>query len=214
MIRNATFALTAALTGLGLLAAGGTEARASYQVVLEGNAPVDVGGGLYRYDYTVSIPQNASEWIVDGDFVRINDFLGYQSSQAAILPAGWSVSSSNTNALFPPSVILQHGDDPGVANVTFTYHGPNLTAGGTLGTFSIFSNYGQIDTNFKKDFVGISYNASTNSNIDTRGDAYVPVPGPLSPNPVPEPAALISGGLGLAFLGLGYARRTRLGASA
>jgi len=199
--------LSTILTGLGLLASGAGQAHAGYIVNLDGNAPVDVGGGLFRYDYVVSLPTGSNEQINSGDFFRIYDFAGFQASPAPITPANSSFATSMTNTVPPPLVALKNGDDPALPNITFTYNGSTPLIGGPEGTFSIFSNSGTVQLSHLKDFVGTSFNTFTNSSVDTRADVLVPVPGA-----VPEPAALISSGIGVILLGLGYAsslRRTR-----
>jgi hypothetical protein len=198
--------LVAALAGVALLM-GTTESRAGYAASLVGGAPTAAGGGLWEYDYSVSVTLNSGEVVNPGDFFRIYDFNGYVSAGtvAKPLPANWAVSSTNTvdsvnNQVIPPNVILQKGDDPGIKNITFSYSGAAITAGGNLGTFAIISTIGPTTT--LKDFVGQTTNTTTSAPTPIGTILQIGVP-------VPEPTSLISVGIGAILFGIGFGRRAR-----
>jgi hypothetical protein len=189
---------SAVLTGLGLLALGGAPARAGFTVTLDSGSPT--GSGPYTYSYTASIPDG--DQINAGNFFRIYDFAGYVSGTVTA-PAGWTVATNNTDPVPPPNVILSHGDDPAVPNLTFTYNGASPIVGPTaISGFTAQSTFpleGAI-----KDFVGRDTKATgptAGSAVDSVGD--IKVPG------VPEPSAVVSSAIGLALLGLGCAARSR-----
>jgi hypothetical protein len=140
--------------------------------------------------------------VVSRNFFRIYDFAGYVPGSATA-PANWAITVANSNPTPPPNVILQHGDDPGIANITFTYTGSvPLTGPVSLGNFTAQSIYSGSKMTIK-DYAGQSTNVGTSipSLIDSRGDIAVPV--------VPEPAAVLSAGVGAILLGIGYIRNRR-----
>jgi hypothetical protein len=188
----------AVLTGLGLLALGGGQARAGFTVTLDSGSPT--GSGPFTYSYTASIPDG--DQINPGNFFRIYDFAGYVAGTVTA-PAGWVATTNNTDPVPPPSVILSHGDDPTVPNLTFTYNGTSPIVGATsISGFTAQSTFplqGAI-----KDFVGRdtkSTGPTAGSAVDSVGDIRVPG--------VPEPSAVVSVSIGLALLGLGCAARSR-----
>jgi hypothetical protein len=193
----------AALAVCGLFATGSQHAKAGYNVTLGSITP---SGGNFVFTYNASITAN-QEQIVSGNFFRIYDFAGYVAGSAAG-PAGWVASVSLVNPTPPPNVILVHGDDPAIENITFTYTGSTPLSGPvSLGSFTISSIYGTFGA--IKDVVGQSTNVGTSppSVIDSRGDIQVAA--------VPEPVSLVSGSVGLVLLGIGgYLRRTRKPANA
>jgi hypothetical protein len=191
------FLATLAVTGF--FATGGTDVHAGYNVTLTSAVPI---GSNFTYSYDAAITAN-QEQIASGNFFRIYDFAGYIPGSATA-PANWTVTVANSNPTPPPAVILQYGDDPNIPNITFTYTGSvPLTGPVSLGDFTIQSIYssGSMTT---KDFVGQSTNIGTTSAslLDSRGDVAVP-------SLVPEPSSVLSAGIGVILLGMGYAARRR-----
>jgi hypothetical protein len=175
----------------GLVAFGSGEARAGYNVTL---SSITGGGSDFTWNYTVSITAN-QESVTAGNFFRFYDFSGYIPG-TAVGPANFIATVANSNPVPPPNVILQHGDDPGIPNITYTYTGAvPLTGPVVIGTFSIQSTFGGQAI---KDFAGQSTNTQTGSVIDSRTDVLVAIP---------EPTSVVSLGLGgIVLLGLGYTR--------
>lgn len=191
MKKGKTLFFTAVLAGLGLLAAGSSEARAGFTVSLSGTSTN--GSGNTVFNYTAST--TANDQIAPGNFFRIYDFNGYIPGSITA-PAGWTVSVSATDT--PPSSVTLKYPDTTVPNLTFTYTGStSLGASQTITGFSAtskFSGQGGI-----QDFVGQT-TPTDGSTGTSRGDIVVP-------SPVPEPTSLISGGIGIILLGLGYRSR-------
>jgi len=189
----------AALAVGAFLAANGQNAHAGYNVTLGSIAPA---GSNFTYTYNASITAN-QEQVVAGNFFRIYDFAGYVPGSAAA-PANWAIAVANVNPTPPPNVILLHGDDPSISNITFTYTGAvPLTGPVSLGNFTAQSTFSG-STLINKDYAGQSTNVGTTppSLIDSRGDVAVPAL-------VPEPAAVLSVGVGAILLGIGYIRNRR-----
>jgi len=183
------------LSSLGLLALGGGEARAGFTVAL--SSKTGASGGTFDYNYNASIP--ADDQIVANDFFRIYDFGQINGTPTA--PANWTVAVANSNPLPPPNVILFHGDNPALPNITYTYTGSATISGPT--TISGFTvNSGQ-DTTDVKDFVGRDTSKSTLGAVDSVGGNLVVAAA------IPEPSSLISGSIGALLLGAGYAWRHR-----
>ena len=189
----------AAIALCGLIAASGQQAHAGYNVTLGSITPA---GSNFTYDYNASITANQEE-VVSGNFFRIFDFAGYVPGSATA-PLNWVVSIANSNPTPPPNVILLHGDDPAIPNITFTYTGSTpLTGPVTLGGFTIQSIYPGTSL-IDKDYAGQSTDVGTTvpSIIDARGDVDVPAL-------VPEPTSVLSAGVGMILLGIGYMRSRR-----
>jgi hypothetical protein len=187
----------AALAVCGLFAAGSQPAKAGYNVTL---GTVTPSGPNFTWTYNASITAN-QEQVVSGNFFRIYDVAGYVLGSAAG-PAGWVATAALLNSVPPPNVILVHGDDPTLFNITFTYTGAVPLSGPvSLGNFLINSTYGGTSSTIK-DFVGQSTNTGTTppSFNDTRGDVTVAA--------VPEPLSLLSASVGVILLGIGYVRRS------
>src|SRR5438270_1917116 len=126
--------LGAALIVSGVLGLTGSPARADIVPDVGTPAIVGIGGGQFRWDYSVSV--SATETVNTGDFFTIYDFNQIQSVTPA---AGWSFSIQNTG-ITPGNVIPT--DNPAITNVTFTYTAaPPIPGGGTtstpLGVFSV-----------------------------------------------------------------------------
>ncbi|MFO0909303.1 MAG: PEP-CTERM sorting domain-containing protein [Isosphaeraceae bacterium] len=175
-------------------------ARAGYNAVLVGGAlTFDAVNNNYIYTYSVTTTA-PSEQVNPSNFIRFYDFNGYVSGSATAPAAGWTVSVAPFNGN-PPSVILQHGDDAAVSNVTFTWNGGSPIVTANLGNFVLRSIYGAAPSTFK-DFYGLSTNTGTTpaTGIDTRLDYQAPVP---------EPASVVMVGIGIIVVGATIATQAR-----
>lgn len=186
----------AALGGLAALA-GARGARAGFTVTLDSTTP---SGSNTQFNYSASIP--VGDQINPGDFFRIYDFAGMVGSPVA--PAGWTATVANANPTPPPNVILTHGDDPAVPNITWTYNagGAPILGSATVTGFQATSTLGALGA--IKDFVGRDTKATgptAGTFVDSIGD--VKVPG------VPEPSSLLSASFGALALGTLFALRHR-----
>lgn len=190
---------------LGLVAVCNGEARASFTIKADSGSP---SGNLpYTYGYTATLA--SGDTLNTGDFFRIYDFQGFDG--VVTTPVGWSFSKAYTNPAPPPNVLLQHGDDPGLLNLIWTYTGTSNVISGPV-SISGFAAQSVVGTTVTKDFVGrVTATGSSGVYNDSVGSILVPGGGVLPPPVgVPEPTAMISSGLGLVVLGLGYARGIRL----
>jgi hypothetical protein len=189
----------ATLTAFGLIVMGGTEARAGYNATLTSVTP---SGSNFVWTYAVQITAS-NESIAAGNFFRIYDFAGYVVGSGTVGTPGFTVTSALTNPVPPPNVILLHGDDPAILNVIFTYGGTTPITGPLALVVTLTSTFGA-PTQVTKDFAGQSTNSQFGI-VDTRQDIQVPSA------VVPEPASILSAGVGLILLGIGsYASRFRI----
>jgi len=199
--------VTAALLGLAVTGMSARQAHAGYNV----SAPTVTGAGPFTWSYSIAItnlesisstpaPNSNPAIPAVPNFFKIIDFLGYVPG-SIFAPAGWAVSIENTSVFPPPSIILNHSDLPGVPNLVFTYTGAvPLTSATVVGlTFGAQSTFGSFATQVK-DFIGQTTSNGSGLAVDTRTDVIVPAP---------EPTSMISGGIGVILLGLGYAVRSR-----
>jgi MYXO-CTERM domain-containing protein len=185
--------------GLAWLVLGLPQARAGFTVTLDGTT---ASGTNTQFNYSASIGTGDS--IVAGNTFTIYDFSGLVPGSLKA-PDGWSGSTATTTP--PPNVLLTHGDDPAVPNLTFTYNGSSTISGPASVTgFSALSVFSDAKTT--KDFVGVIGRPGVNL-VSSVGDVQTPGDGLPSPAPAPEPSSLISGGIGLLLAGLAVARRRR-----
>jgi hypothetical protein len=188
--------LTAAAVGLATLAMG-AKAEAGFTITL---ASVTPSGSEYIYNYTAQI--STGDEIRTGDFFRIYDFYGYVPGSISA-PAGWTGSTALTNPTPPPNVLVPLGDDPNVTNLIFTYTGTPIIAGPTTILNFIARSQYALGTP-EKNYVGRNTQAggpTAGQPVDVVGNVRVPA--------VPEPASLVSMGLGVIALGFVAARRKR-----
>ena len=185
------------LSALGLLSAGLGEARAAFTVTLVSTAP---SGPNTQFNFSAAIAPE--DTLTAGDFFRIYDFAGYVAGSITA-PAGWTGSVANSSPTPPPNVILSHGDDPATPNLIFTYTGATPINGPAFLTgFAATSTFGFLGA--IKDFVGLNTQATgptAGADVSSIGDVRVPG--------VPEPASLVSIGLGALAMGAVYGLRRR-----
>jgi len=191
-----TLTLAGAL-GLGLLAVGGSAARADILPGIGDPTVISLGGGLFQYDYHTFVTM--TQRVETGDFFTIYDFPGLTM---ALAPAGWTPSIQNSG-ITPLVLPIDSGSIP---NVTFTYSGATIVGQANLGIFSLVSPY----TNpvFKmRNWAGRG--TDIDSGFKNANLTNVKVPGTRPETTVPEPGTMALLGLGAAPLLGGLRRRFR-----
>ena len=187
----------ALLVGVTLFSA---ETRAGL-ITLDGTSS---SGANTFFSYAIAVPSGDS--IATGNFFRIYDFDGYVPGSITA-PAGWTASVALTNNVPPPTVVLNHGDDPAIFNLVFTYTGSTpLLPGAPITGFTATTTDNAISANPKD---AVAQFTSTSSPGVGSFDAYIgniAVPTNVA---VPEPASMISSGLGMMILAAGYGIRGR-----
>lgn len=180
-----------ALAAIAALGLAGTAPAAI--VSLEG---VSSSGSNFTFNYQATL--NPDEGLRTGDRIVIFDFAGYVAgsifSNSDNLVA--TIENVSSSALVTPGF----NDDAAVANLVFTYTGPNFRSSGPLAPFSFAVG---ADSIFGQTVVDAFFSLTTKNNpsrergtkIYTLGQTSVP-----TFNQVPEPAswALMIGGFGLA----------------
>jgi len=175
------------LAAIGLLA--GTPSS-SHAGLLPVNVTVNADGGNYRYAYGVVLTSDSI--LRTGDYFTIYDFDGLVAN-SNVQPTGFTFTSANLGAT--PAGILPT-DSAAIANLTFTYTGPDTVVGQTgIGNFIVKSTYGSSTE-------GV-FSARTHRQIDGKTDANITeteVPVPTAPG-VPEPGTLALMAIGLPLIG-------------
>jgi|GEM_PF-397520 len=162
--------------------------------------------GYYRFTYAIVLPSDAL--LRPGDYFTIYDFDGLVPGSDRVggtpYASYWSFSSAGAGPV-PPGVLPP--EDPGIPNLTWTYHGPILGASQTgLGNFWALSIYPDTKDSWFAARTGV-VNGRNDQNITP---TTVPTPkAPPPPPPVPEPAAWVLAALGLPLLSLWRRRSPR-----
>jgi hypothetical protein len=185
-----------------LCAAGGAHA-AIIPVLLT----VTPEGDLFRYTYQGSLA--GDQGLAQGSKLVIFDFAGFAGGLQA--PTGFAATTQLSSGLFAPG----QTDDPGVANLVFTWNGPDFqTSGGPFATAQ-FNGLSALSTFDSRGLDGFASIAVTNNGAAAgtqaldAGSVDVPVAGSLAV--VPEPAAWGLMIVGFGGVGALARRRRRLG---
>jgi len=142
----------------------------------------------YRWTYGVVLTSDSQ--LHAGDFFTIYDFGGFIAG-SNVQPSGFEFAATFVG---PTPNRLNPDDDPGVMNLTWTYAGPDITAGQVgLGNFSANSISGLGTEGFFTSQTHRSIDGVVDSNITS---TELPFSVPTIPT-VPEPATLTLFGLGL-----------------
>jgi hypothetical protein len=167
-------------------------------------------GDLFRYTYQGSLA--GDQGLTQGSKLVIFDFAGFAGGFQA--PTGFTATTQLASGLSAPG----QADDPGVANLVFTWNGPDFqTTGGPFAPVQ-FNGLSALSTFDSRGLDGFASLAVTNSGAAAgtaaldAGSVGVPVAGSLAV--VPEPAAwglMIAGFGGVGALAR---RRRRLGKAA
>lgn len=190
--------LPALLAGLTLFTAA--ESRAGL-ITLDSTS---TSGANTIFTYGIAVPSGDS--IATGDFFRIYDFNGYIAGSITA-PAGWVATVALSNPVPPPDVVLNHGDDPAIENLIFTYTGSNpLLFGTVLSGFSATTSNVGLSPN-PKNAVAEFTNTSA-PNIGASDPYRTDISVPSTTAAIPEPASMISSGLGVILLAAGYGFRS------
>jgi hypothetical protein len=166
--------------------------------LIPGGVTVTPGGGYYEFKFDILLPTDYK--VKNGDFFTIYDFNGYVAGHNT-QPADWTFSRQ---PLGPNPPHIAPPDLANVINVTWTYHGPDLTAAGSLGVFGAASSLGPHtgDVYFASQDHRAADGRAVGNFTSTDG------PDPNSPR-APEPAAIMLIAAGLPFAGFVIARRRR-----
>ena len=178
--------------------AGPASNRSGFSVAL---ADAIASGSNTTLRYHALIP--SGHRIERADAFRIIDVPGYVAG-SALAPADWAVGTEWTSPTQAPGLRPTRGDDPRVANLIFTYLGPEpITGPVPLAGFSMRSTSGT--PRAVRGYLAQSTRATgrfAGSKIPSAGDVH-------GPGKVPEPGSLISACLGVIILGFVYASAHR-----
>lgn len=181
----------------------GQVVRADIVPVFDAATPT-AGGCQFTYDADLSTGSRVNT----NDFFTIYDFNGYVAG-SAFAPVDWAITVQNTGitpAGVDPSAFS--GDNPGVANITFTYvgasviSGPSLIGGpgafGAISTVCQTNGLGTYASNVHKDNPG-----HPDDNTRQANGGFT-----VTPNSVPETSSLMLLAPGLLPIGMLLRRRS------
>lgn len=157
-----------------------------------------------NWNYTINV--TAGQEVISGDFFTIYDF-GNFIPASNFQPTGW-IFSSNLSGATPPGVNPSI-DNPGVANLTWTYTGQTIpTETFNIGLFGVAISGAENTQSQNSHFAGWGTRVAgdqAGTNIANAGSIIVPV------QSVPEPPtmALIFATGGLAVAGRAFFARFR-----
>jgi hypothetical protein len=160
-------------------------------------------GGLFRYTYQGSLA--GDQGLTQGSKLVIFDFAGFAGGFQA--PTSFAPSTELSSGIFVPG----QPDDPGIANLVFTWNGPDFqTTGGPFAPvqfngLSALSSFGGRGLDGFASIAVKNNGAAAGTQAMDGGAVEVPVRGPLGA--IPEPAAwglMIAG-----FGGIGALARQR-----
>jgi hypothetical protein len=152
--------------------------------------------GAFRWTYAVVLPTDMK--LQSGNYFTIYDFKGYVPGGESA-PDGWTFSSVKVG---PTPDRLNPMDDVTIANLTWTYTGPEIPSGQIgLGNFWAMSQYGTTEDSFFTAVTNRSSDGLADKNITATVVPHGPEGGGGGVN-TPEPATLALAGLGLPLLGL------------
>jgi hypothetical protein len=157
-----------------------------------------------NWNYTINV--TAGQEVDSGDFFTIYDF-GNFISGSNFQPTDWTFSSSLSGNT-PPGVNTSI-DNPGVANLTWTYNGPTIpTETFNLGLFGVSINGAENTQSQNSFFAGWGTRVAGDqggTNIANAGSIIVP----LQSVPEPPTVALIIAAGGLSVVGRAFFARFR-----
>lgn len=187
------------LAVLGIL--GITAVRADINPNFDSSTSTDT---TTNWNYTINV--TAGQEVISGDFFTIYDF-GNFIAGSNFQPAGWTFTSSLTGGT-PPGVNTSI-DNPGVANLTWTYNGTTIpTETFNIGLFGVAINGAQNTQSQNSFFAGWGTRVAgdqAGTNIANAGSIIVP----LQSVPEPPTMALIFASGGLALVGRAFFARFR-----
>jgi len=112
---RSTAAFGAVLAAAALFAGGAVKAQLTPNFDV-----VTPNGSNFTFNYNLDVAGAAR--LRSGDYFTIYDFNGYVAGSAFAPASDWTISVQNTG-ITPTGVTPPH-DNPGIANITFTYTGP------------------------------------------------------------------------------------------
>lgn len=159
-------------------------------------------GGNYRYVYQATF--GPDEGLKTGDSLILFDFAGYVDG--SVMGSGpWVASTELTSAT--PFIIPGETDDATLANLVFTYTGPdNRVAGGPYSAFNL-NGIGAVSAFGTTTLDGFTSFTTKNNPADAAGTPLIQAGLAEVPSAVPEPSSWALMILGFGLTGLAARRR-------